>query len=297
MTTTISSADALAFTTNVELLAQQLVSKIEDTVQVKDFVGEGAQDVQQVGSIDLDAVTGVDEDTNYGSPSHTSRWLYPSPFDKAFLLDKVSVLKTIASFENEYVQTLGAAAYRKVDDIILAGYYASNATGKQGGTSVAFTAGNEIAATVGAAASTGLNPEKVMKAIEVLGGNDVLDDSGTDQVYCVVGPKQRTDLLRFVEVASGDFTAKTAYSTGQIPPGWMGVQWRISTRLPTSSGTIKRIPLYVKSGVVLGYWQRPTTEMFRDTSKKNNWAAQMKIMLGACRRSELKCASILCDEA
>ncbi len=297
MTTTISSANALSFTTNVELLSQQLISKIEDTVEVKDFVGEGAQDVQQVGSIELDAVVTVDGDTNYGSPSHTSRWLYPVPYDKAFLIDKISELLTIADFKNPYVRTLAAAAYRRVDDTLIAGYYASAATGKQGGTPVSFTSGNEIAATVGAAASTGLNPEKVLKALEVLRVNEAIDDSGMDPIYCIIGPKQQTDLLRFVEVASGDFVAQRAYQTGQIPPGWMGINWRISNRLPTSTGTVKRIPLYVKSGVCLGFWQRPAPELFRDTSKKNNWAAQMKMMLGASRREEAKCASILCDEA
>lgn len=297
MTTGISDANSLAFTQNVDLLAQQMLSKIEDTVNVRDFVGEGAQDVQQLSTIDLDEVVAVDGDTNYGNITHTSRWLYPSPYDKALLIDKVSEMLSIADFKSPYVSALVAAAYRKVDDVFFSGYYGTNKTGKQGGTSTSFTSGNEIAATVGAAASTGLNPEKVLKAIEVLAGNDALDDTGGDQIFAVIGPKQRTDLLRFVEVASGDFTAKTAYSTGQIPPGWMGVNWRISTRLPTSSGTVKRAPLYVKSGVVLGYWMRPNAELFQNPGKKNNWTAQMRMMLGACRRSELKCASMLCDEA
>lgn len=297
MTVNISTANALSFTNNVELLSQQLISKLEDTVDVKDFVGEGAQDVQQVGSVELDAVTTTDADTNYGSPSHDSRWLYPVPYDKAFLIDKISELQTIADFKNPYVATLAKAAFRRIDDTILAGYYATAKTGKQGGTSTSFTSGNEIAATIGVGSSTGMNPEKVLKALEVLRVNEAIDDSGMDPIFCVIGPKQQTDLLRFVEVASGDFTAKQAYSTGQIPPGWMGVNWRVSNRLPTSSGTVKRIPLYVKSGVVLGFWQRPAPELFRDPAKKNNWAAQMKAMFGATRREEAKCASILCDEA
>lgn len=297
MTTGISSANSLAFTTNVELLAQQTMSKIEDTVQVRDFVGEGAQDVQQISSISLDAVAAADADTNYGDVTHTSRWLYPSPYDKALLIDKISELQAIADFKSPYVQELVAAAYRAVDDQFFTGYYGTNKTGKQGGTSTSFTSGNEIAATVGVGSSTGLNVEKVLKAIEVLAGNDAIDDTGGDQLYCVIGPKQRTDMLRFVEVASADFTNKSAYSTGQIPPGWMGVNWRISTRLPTSSGTVKRVPLYVKSGVVLGYWMRPNAELFQNPGKKNNWTAQMRMMLGTSRRSELKCASMLCDEA
>lgn len=297
MTASISNANSLAFTQNVDLLAQQMLSKIEDTVNVRDFVGEGAQDVQQLSSVDLDEVVTVDADTNYGDVTHTSRWLYPSPYDKALLIDKISELQAIADFKSPYVSSLVAAAYRKVDDVFFSAYYGTNKTGKQGGTSTSFTSGNEIAATVGAAASTGLNPEKVLKAIEVLAGNDALDDTGGDQLFAVIGPKQRTDLLRFVEVASGDFTAKTAYSTGQIPPGWMGVNWRISTRLPTSSGTVKRAPLYTRSGVCLGYWLRPKAELFMNPGKKNNWTAQMRMMLGATRRSELRCASMLVDEA
>ena len=297
MTAGISTANSLAFTQNVDLLAQQMMSKIEDTVNVRDFVGEGAQDVQQVSSIDLDAVAAVDADTNYGDITHTSRWLYPSPYDKALLIDKISEKLAIADFKSPYVSELVAAAYRKVDDVFLANYYGTNKTGKQGGTSTTFTSANEIAATVGAAASTGMNPEKVLKAIQVLADADAIDDTGGDQLYAVIGPNERTDLLRFVEVASGDFTAKTAYATGQIPTGWMGVNWRISTRLPTSTGTVKRVPLYVKSGVVLGYWQRPAAELFQNPGKKNNWTAQMRMMLGVCRRTELKCASILCDRA
>ena len=297
MTAGISTANSLAFTQNVDLLAQQMMSKIEDTVNVRDFVGEGAQDVQQVSSIDLDAVAAVDADTNYGDITHTSRWLYPSPYDKALLIDKISEQLAIADFKSPYVSSLVSAAYRKVDDQFFTGYYGTNKTGKQGGTSTSFTSGNEIAATVGVGSSTGLNVEKVLKAIEVLALNDAIDDTGGDQLYCVIGPKQRTDMLRFVEVASGDFTNKGAYSTGQIPPGWMGVNWRISTRLPTSTGTVKRVPLYVKSGVVLGYWQRPAAELFQNPGKKNNWTAQMRMMLGVCRRTELKCASILCDRA
>ena len=297
MTASISNANSLAFTQNVDLLAQQMLSKIEDTVNVRDFVGEGAQDVQQLSSVDLDEVVTVDADTNYGDVTHTSRWLYPSPYDKALLIDKISELQAIADFKSPYVSSLVAAAYRKVDDVFFSAYYGTNKTGKQGGTSTSFTSGNEIAAATGAAASTGLNPEKVLKAIEVLAGNDALDDTGGDQLFAVIGPKQRTDLLRFVEVASGDFTAKTAYSTGQIPPGWMGVNWRISTRLPTSSGTVKRAPLYTRSGVCLGYWLRPKAELFMNPGKKNNWTAQMRMMLGATRRSELRCASMLVDEA
>jgi hypothetical protein len=296
MTTTISTANSLAFTQNVDLLVQQMTSKIMDTVDVKDFTGEGAQDVQQVGSIELDLVTSVDGDTNYGSPSHTSRWMFPKAYDKAFLIDKVSELLTIGEFKSPYVSTLSKAAMRVIDDTLTERYFGTNYVGKQGATTQAFTAGNQIAATVGAAAATGLNPEKVLQGLEVLRQGEALDDSGMDPVQCVISPKMQTDLLRFVEVASGDFASKKAYDAGTIPQGWMGCNWRVSSRLPVNGSSYRRGMMYVKSGVCLGFWQRPTPELFRDTAKKNNWACQIKMMLSASRREEAKCIELICAE-
>ena len=298
MTTTISSANALAFSQNVDLLVQQMTSKIMDSCDVKDFPGsEGAQDVQQVGSIELDLVSAVDGDTNYGSPSHTSRWMFPKSYDKAFLIDKISEIATIAEFKSPYVSTLAKASMRVIDDVIIERYFGTNFTGKQGGTSQTFTAGNQIAATVGAAAATGLNPEKVLQGMEVLRQAEALDDSGMDPVICVISPKMQTDLLRFVEVSSGDFSSKRAYDAGQIPQGWMGCNWRISSRLPTNGSSHRRGMMYVKSGVCLGFWLRPAAELFRDTAKKNNWATQIKMTLSASRREEAKCVELICAES
>ena len=79
--------------TNVELLVQQMGSKLRDTVRVQSFTGESAAYIEQVGSVAAVKRTVRHGDTPLVPTPFDRRWAFPIDWEVADLIDQQDRLR------------------------------------------------------------------------------------------------------------------------------------------------------------------------------------------------------------
>jgi hypothetical protein len=105
--------------------------------------------------------------------------------------------------------------------------------------------------TAGAASiadgNTGMTRDKVLKAFEILGENDVPDDG---QRFAVVGWQQWSEMLKIEEFVSSDFigTDDLPYKGTQAKK-WLGTTWIPHSGLPIDTNDIRKCFWFHKTAV------------------------------------------------
>lgn len=291
------------YSTNVGLLLQQRDSKFGPYVMTGTHAGEQASPVDQVGSVEMQSVTGRFQTKTRTDAAVDRRWVSPSDFDLQQLVDKFDKLKMLSDPKNAYVQNTVAAVNRKKDEVIIDAFFGTSLTGKTGTTSTTFptsTSTNVVGVSTGGTTSN-INVAKIKKAIELLLTNNV--DLDVEQVACAIGPKQNTALLNEIEVISSDFSPAerpTIDSKGRVM-SFLGINFVHTNRLDLgtddAAGSSRGIPLWCKSGMHLGLWQDAVYDVREAKEFKGNpWEVYAHMSLGATRIEEGKVIRIWCRE-
>jgi len=284
---------------NLQLLSQQRQSKFRNAVMVQSAKGEGAAPVDQVA-----AAEAVDINTrNQAKPlvptTHDRRWVYPISKGWGDICDEIDKLKINIELTGAYTQTGMAAINREHDDEIIRAFAATANTGRSGGTSTSFPAGNIIAVDEGAGSATGLNVDKLLAARELIMNNDVDLDDPNNQLYCAIAPGQERDLLEQVKVTNTDYQDNAILSgNGTGLKRWFGINFIISTRLTTDGSGYRENPFWCKSGMNLSIWTDVTADITkRDDLHRNPYHVEVYSTFGATRIEEDKVMQILSSEA
>lgn len=286
------------FTTNVELLLQEKMPVLLPAVMSESFSGEAAQVIKQFGEVEFQEKTTRHGDTNFSDIQHKQRWIFPTDYDLALPVDKEDELRMLDSPVSPYVAAMRAAYARKVNAVIRDALLGSAKTGKNGGTTTAFDTTNQRIAVdyveSGATASSNLTVAKLRRANEILRANHALEEG--EQPTIAVAASQINALLRDTNVTSSDFNTVRALVNGEIDT-FMGFKFVHYESLAYSSGTIRRVPVWVKSGCTFGQWNGLETHIDVRPDKKYLTQVFMKATIGATRSQETKVVEILCDEA
>src|SRR5688572_25566119 len=190
------------YATAVELLSQQLRPKVAPLFTPMTAVGKAATVVNLIDAIEADERSARLDDIVPGDPAQTRPWAYPRHFDKAVMFDTLDQMQMNANPQSEYVQALVGAINRKMDDEAIRAFFADRMLGENGTTVDSFAAAMQVGVSVGGTTS-GLNVEKLQNAIQIFEEREV--DLDTEQLYCVISPKQKRNLMNEIEVTSGDF--------------------------------------------------------------------------------------------
>jgi hypothetical protein len=155
MSVNAPSLYAQQFATNVQLLLQQKGSRLRQAVTVGSYKGEQASPVDQIGAIEMQAVT-----TRFGAMGRVDaavdrRWVLPSDFDLPQLMDKNDELRILADPKSKYVENAVAAAGRQMDRLILAAAIGTSKTGKTGSTSTTLPSAQKVAVNFGSSSDVG----------------------------------------------------------------------------------------------------------------------------------------------
>lgn len=288
---------SLSFTTNVELLLQDMESMFEGTYTMGGYTGEAAQVVKQFGEVEFGEKTGRNEDTTFAEIQHKQRWVHPTDYDLALPIEKEDEIRMLNSLLSPYVSAMAAAWNRKKDNVISAAIFGTSYTGVRGTTSTAFDSNNTIAVNAvapgGTPANSGLNVEKLIQVRQAMKAARVNLKMETPIV--AVTAAQKSDLLREQEVGSADYNQVKALVDGEIDTfmGFRFIEWE---ELPTSATDIRRCPVWVPSGVHMGMWNGLETSIDKRPDKKNLTQVLMKGTIGATRTQEGKVHEILCHE-
>lgn len=273
---------------------QQQDSRFQGACMVETFRGsKAARPILQLGAVAAQQVTTRHGDTPLISTPHDARWVYPTDYVWADLIDHEDQIKMGAMLTSPYAINGASAMKRAKDDVVIAAFYADAKTGETGSTTTSFGANQDIAETFGSSgAAVGLNVAKLREAKRLLLAAQC--DLDNDPAYIAVTAKAHDNLLAEVQVTSRDFTDRPALNEGKITR-FMGFNFIFTERLPTD-GTYRRIPVWVKSGMCLAIWNDVETNIGPRADK--NYAQQVHVRgtFGATRTEEAKVVEIKCAE-
>lgn len=282
------------FKNNVELLAQQRVSKLESLVDSQPCEGKACAVRDQYGSVEVREKTERHEDTKYSETPRARRWLVPKEFYSSELYDKSDLIRMLSDPQSPLVQAHVAAMNRAKDMVILAAFFGSAPTGETptSGTT-AYATANDIAADVDVSGTpSGLSAFKLIKAKAALMVNQV--DVDYEVPNCVIPTKGWADLFGVQQFTSGDYNAQKPLASAPTSIYFGGTNLTQIERsdFPVNSTTEWYLPYFVKSGVVLGKWSEMEVSVQRHPTKVSSWEVKVIQHFNAVRVDEKKVARL-----
>jgi hypothetical protein len=211
----------------------------------------------------------------------------------AVLVDRLDLLKMIYDPTSPYVERFRQAAARKRDEIVMAKFFATAKTGKEGTTNTAFKAANIVAH-----GGTRMSVAK-LRALRKLMKKRHLD-LRTTRPYIAVTSEQIDDLLGEVVVGSSDYNSVKPLESGEVS-GFMGFTFipyedngsnadgrGIPSFVDAGPVTVRQLPVWVPDGMHLGDWQGLVVTVNNRPDKNNIKQLHGTFTAGATRVDEDK---------
>ncbi len=243
------------YTTNVQLLSQQRGSRFRQAVTVGQYTGKQGVPVDQFAPTVANKRTTRYPSLTPADITADRRWVFPSDYDWNDLIDSIDKLRLLIDPQSSYVQSGTSAMNRAIDDEIIAAFFATAKTGVDGSTPTTFPAGQQVSASEGASAATGMNVEKLKAAIQLILAAEAWDPSSGDPLYCGISAKQNRNLMDEIQVINTEYNGEKPVINDGFIQSWGRVQFLHSERLPANGSSQTRCPFWVKEGMHLGLWQ------------------------------------------
>ena len=290
------------FKTNLELLLQQMGSKLRGRVKEGFHVGKQSSPVNQVGPVESKAPAGRFAPKQRTDVEYVRRWVFPSDREIDQLVDNFDVLKTMVDPKSELLTNVGNAFGRDWDDAIIqattgtaqTGQDASAMTAELFGSTVSTSGGYVVTDTFGAGSSAGMIPAKLIEARRVF--QHFHNDLDTDPLTLVIGSQQEADMLNQVQFVSTEYQDRPVLVDGRLKR-FLGYDIVVSERLlQTTVGSIRGCIAFVRSGMYLGMWKETTNRVsIANWLSSEPWDLYSSHSFGATRLQlgkvvEIKCA-------
>ena len=289
MSQQITTAFVQQYSANVQMLSQQMGSRLRDAVRLETVVGKNAF-IDQIGSVTAQLRSSRHADTPQIDTPHQRRRLSIASYEFADLIDDQDKVRMLIDPTSSYAQAAAAAMGRAMDDVIITAALGTASTGETGSGSATLDATNNM---VGSASSNdGLTIAKLTEAKRKMDLNDV--DPSIPR-YIAVGPKQIEDLLGTTQVTSSDFNTIKALVQGDVDT-FMGFQFIMTNRLDIDSNDIRSCFAWAEDGITLGVGKDVQARI--DERNAKGYAPQVYYCMdiGAVRMEEAKVVKIFCDE-
>jgi len=284
----VTTAFVQQYSSNVSLLLQQRGSKLRDCVTVGSYTGKAAKAVEQIGSVTAQARTSRHADTPLISTPHDARWVFPSDYEWADMIDDQDKLRMLIDPTSPYAMNGAYALGRAMDDLIISAALGTAMTGENGSTSTSFATATQQIAVGG----TGLTVAKLRQARRILMTNEV--DVMADPLYIAVTAVQLDELLGTTEVTSSDYNTVKTLVSGEIDT-FLGFKFIQCERLGTDGSGDRRCIAWAKSGMHLGMWNDINTKISERADKSYATQVYVKGTFGATRTEEKKVVEIICN--
>lgn len=289
MSTTINTAFVKQFGDNIQLLSQQMQSRLRPLVNEKMVRGEAAT-FERLGTEALVEKTSRHTDTPLGDIAHTRRTVALRTFHQAELIDNEDQVKMLIDPRSDYARALVAAANRKIDDVVLDALIGNSYSGKNGDSVAALPSGQLIAA-----GGTALTVTKLKEAKTLLMQANV--DLDQDELFLVVNAEGLEDLYGITEFINRDYRfAKMDLETGTPAAGFVGEFLgfkiyhceRITNMTGTYTGTAiassaRPAIAFTRSAIGLAIGQDIKTQISQRDDKNYAHQVYIEMTLGATR--------------
>lgn len=282
------------YTTNVQLLLQQKGSKLRGAVTIGSYTGKAAKAVEQVGPVTAQKRVVRHGDTPLISTPADARWVFPTDYEWADLIDQQDKLRMLIDPTSSYALNGAYALGRAMDDEIISAFFGVSKTGENGSTNTNFdTANQQVAVATGSTGATGLNISKLREAKKILMANEV--DIDNDPLFVVITAEQHDDLLNEAQAISLDYNTRPVLVDGKIT-AFMGFNFIHTERLGVDGSSYRRVPAFAKSGMHMGLFDDVSTMISERADKGYATQVYVKGTFGATRTEEGKVVEILCAE-
>lgn len=291
---------AQQFATDVELLTQQIQSKLQMAVSVgSGHYGEQASPVDQVGIVEMTENTERFTPMPRTDAPFDRRWIIPRNWDLNQLKDKNDLIRQITDDKQELARAAVAAANRRKDRTLLDGMINTNQTGKSGTTSTTLPTSQVVSVNTGGAGSS-LNVAKLREGLRILLANDV--DTYSEELYIATDAKNHTALLAETQITSKDYNQLRdgipVLREGMIDR-FLGFNFihceRAAEFISTDDAAGQSTPImaWAKSGVYLGMWKDTMVRIDERTDLRAiPWQIYACLTFGATRLEEKKVVKI-----
>lgn len=289
MSSQITTGFVQQYSANVQMLSQQMGSRLRDAVRIENVVGKNAF-IDQIGKATAQLRTSRHGDTPQLDTPHARRRLSLASYEYADLIDDQDKVRMLIDPTSFYAQAAAAAMGRAMDDVIITAALGTSSTGETGsGTADLDSTANMVGS---ASSNDGLTIAKLLEAKRKLDLNDV--DPSIPR-YIAVGPKQIEDLLGTTQVTSSDFNTVKALAQGDINT-FLGFEFIMTNRLSVDSNDIRSCFAWAEDGITLGIGKDVSARI--DERNDKGYATQVyySMDIGATRMEEAKVVKIFCDE-
>ncbi len=285
MSTQVTTAFVQQYSANVQMLSQQMGSRLRDTVRVESMTGKNAF-FDQVG-----VATAVKRTTRHGDTPqidtpHARRRVSLVDYEYADLIDDQDKIRMLIDPTSSYAMAAAAAMGRAIDDEIIAAATGTAFTGETGSTSTALPAGQQIAA-----GGTDMTVAKLREAKKIL---DLADVDPSIPRYIAVGPNQIESLLGDTNVTSSDFNTVKALVQGDVNQ-FMGFTFIMSNRL-SLSGSTRTCFAWAEDGMALAIGRDVNARIDERADKGYSTQVYYAMSVGSTRMEEEKVVQIDCAE-
>lgn len=279
---------------NLQQALQRMGPDLLDCVTVEDGHGEHSNFVDLYDPRQAKRSDDIYRDTPHSPSNRRRRWISPNPtIEDGEMIDSEDKLRQLMDPTSRMIEGQAMAVGRGVDEDIHAGAigYAYEGKHAAGATPIALPAGNQIAAAVGT--TTGLNPVKIEKVLELMRQSHIKTDR--EQITVLCGAQQLSNLAAFTEFTSRDFGDNNYYQTGQIG-NKLGVRIKNYEGL-AKVGNDRKVVVIVKRLVVAKFWVRPRGKVSPRPDKRDIPHAWYEAKLGVGRVEEAGVYTIDCTES
>jgi hypothetical protein len=290
MSNQITTAFVQQYSSNVQMLSQQMGSVLRGVVDVESVTGKSAF-FDQVGKTTAVVRSSRHADTPQIDTPHSRRRVTLADYEWADLIDNADKVRLLIDPTSSYAKAAAAAMGRAMDDVIIAALGGTAYTGETGSTSVALPAAQK---PYSSSQADGLTINKLLEAKRLL---DAADVDPSLQRYLVCGPKQIGDLLGTTQVTSSDFNTVKALAQGQVD-SFLGFQFIVTNRLKLdATNTDDRLAYaFTADAIKLAIGQDVLARIDERADKSYSTQVYYAMSIGATRMEEEKVVEIACDE-
>lgn len=201
----------------------------------------------------------VSEISSLGSPivqtdsGFTRRMCTVADFYDSELVSDIEKMQLLVDPTNPIVRAMKNAHDRNYDDVVIAALLGTAATGKTGSGSEVFDTDNVIAH-----GSTGLTLAKFLQGLRIFEEYDV--DTDRNDIYCLLSPKGKEDLLAITNYISTDFQLAPTLA-GRMLPTFRGVKFVTTNRIPNIDGSNFRAIMCTGDSLRIAKHSEPTVSI------------------------------------
>ena len=321
MSTQITTSFVKQYSANVQLLVQQMGSRLRGAVTLE--AGKVGEEVymDRISSTEAQKVTTRHGDSPQIDTPHDRRRVTPTDYDWGDLIDNPDRLRTLIDPASAYSVNAAMAMGRAMDEEIIGAMVGTAYAGKTGGDPTTFDDTNmkvemeDVTYEVDSGSGDqGLTVGKLIHARKKLGANDAddYDVNGQSNLFLAVNSAQWANLLTSTKVNSADYNQVRALVAGDLNQ-YMGFNIIRTELIPTQgrataksydpstqegTGNNKNATwcmAWHRRGVGLCLWEDVVARITERPDKRFSQYIYYRMTLGSVRLEEERIVKISCE--